>query len=343
MSVDGLDSRQKVMDVFNRKSTGKGVMWTGSPFDETVSIYAKEWGIEFSHEAVFQYLNDDCRWGGTWEMKVKPGANLIDPNYGMKNDKKKGLAEGGCFSEVETVAEIEAYPWPSIDDVEFNLVAENVERLKDKMVFTGLWSSFYHDMCGFFGMEKYFIQMYENPAVVEAATEKIVDFYVAANDKLFSTIGENFDTLFMGNDFGTQLDLMVSPDKFREFVLPSIKRIADVGKKHGKKVMLHSCGSIYRIIPDLIDIGVDVIHPIQAKAVGMDAESLAQYKNDVAFVGGIDAQGILPFGTPEQVADEVKRVREILGPNIVISASHEAILPNIPAANMVALAKAAHE
>lgn len=107
--------------------------------------------------------------------------------------------------------------------------------------------------------------------------------------------------------------------------------------------MLHSCGSIYRIIPDLIDAGVDALHPIQAAAAGMSAKDLAQYKNDLVFVGGIDAQTFFVDATPQQIADEVKRVREILGPNYIVSPSHEEILPNVPAANMLAMAKAAKE
>ena len=147
--------------------------------------------------------------------------------------------------------------------------------------------------------------------------------------------------MFFGNDFGTQLDLFVSPEHFRKFVLPSVKRLIAVGKKYHKKIMLHSCGSIYRVIPDLIDAGVDIIHPIQAKAAGMSAAELAQYKNDLAFVGGIDAQGLFVNGSPKDIKEEVKRVREILDPSIVISPSHEEILPNVPAANIKAMAEEA--
>ena len=126
-------------------------------------------------------------------------------------------------------------------------------------------------------------------------------------------------------------------------MLPSFKRLIAVGKKYNRKIMLHSCGSIARIIPDLIDAGVDILHPIQAKAAGMDAKSLSRYKNDLAFVGGIDAQSFFVNATPEQIREEVLRVRDILGPNIVISPSHEEVLPNVPAANIIAMANAARE
>ncbi|MCL2817872.1 MAG: uroporphyrinogen decarboxylase family protein, partial [Clostridiales bacterium] len=116
-----------------------------------------------------------------------------------------------------------------------------------------------------------------------------------------------------------------------------------VGKKYNQKIMLHSCGSIHRIIPDLIDAGVDMLHPIQAQAAGMDADSLSQYKNDLIFVGGIDAQTFFVNATPQQIKDEVHRVRSILGPGIIISPSHEEILPNVPADNILAMAEAARD
>lgn len=168
-----------------------------------------------------------------------------------------------------------------------------------------------------------------------------MDWYVESNDKFFAGLGDRADVMFFGNDFGTQLDLFMSPEMFRKFVLPGFKRIIAVAKKYNKKVLLHSCGSIYRIIPDLIEAGVDAIHPIQAAAVGMSATDLAQFKNDLSFVGGIDAQSFFVNATPDEIAREVDRVRSVLGPNIVISPSHERIMPNIPVENLYAMAKAA--
>ena len=86
---------------------------------------------------------------------------------------------------------------------------------------------------------------------------------------------------------------------------------------------------------------MDAIHPIQAAAVGMSANELAQYKNDISFVGGIDAQSFFVNATPDEIAREVERLRSVLGPNIVISPSHERIMPNIPVENLRAMALAA--
>lgn len=336
-----MTSREKVLEIFNRKSTNGGAMWTGHPNDATVPIYAEKWGIEPTREAIFQFLNDDCRWFTADSGYHHPsGRPAIDPSYGTE---RHTLSAEGCFANAETVADIEKYPWPDPDYCDFTEIYKQVDQFPDKMVFTGMWCPFFHNIADFFGMENYFIKMYECPEVVEAATERIVDYYVAANEKYFAGLGDKADVMFFGNDFGTQRDLFVSPELFRKFVLPSFKRLIAVGKKYNKKIMLHSCGSIYRIIPDLIDAGVDILHPIQAQAAGMSASDLAQYKNDLAFVGGIDAQTFFVNATPQQIKDEVHRVRDILGPNIVISPSHEEVLPNVPAENILAMAEAARD
>jgi len=335
-----MTSREKVGNIFKRKG-GAGAMWTGHPNDATVPIYAKEWGIEPTREAIYNYLDDDCRWfmadGG---YKHPEDRYAFDPSYGTE---RKTLSAGGCFAGAREVSDIGKYPWPDTKHLDFSEVYAAIDAFQDKMVFAGMWCPFFHNMADFFGMENYFVMMYENPAVIEAATERIVDYYVRANEIFFAGLGDRADVMFFGNDFGTQLDLIISPENFRRFVLPYFKRIIAVGKKYGKTVMLHSCGSIYRIIPDLIDAGVDVLHPIQAQAAGMGADKLAQFRNDLAFLGGIDAQSFFVNSTPAQIKDEVRRVRDTLGPNIVISPSHEEILPNVPAANVLAMAEAARE
>lgn len=331
------NSRQKVLSILNRSNDNATAMWTGHPSEETVLLYAKEWGIEPTREAIFQYLDDDCRWvTADAGYKSPDGKPAIDPYY---NTKRTTLGGEGCFAEAESIADIESYPWPDVKNCDFTKIYEQIDAFQDKMVFTGLWSPFFHQVADFFGMENYFIKMYECPEVVEALTEKIVDYCVEANDIFFKGLGDRADIMFFGNDFGTQLDLFLSPELFRKFVLPSLKRLIAVGKKYNKKVMLHSCGSIYRVIPDLIDSGVDIIHPIQAQATGMSAKDLVQFKNDLSFIGGIDAQSFFVNASPAQIADEVNRVRELLGPSIVISPSHEEILPNVPAANILAMAQ----
>jgi uroporphyrinogen decarboxylase len=115
-------------------------------------------------------------------------------------------------------------------------------------------------------------------------------------------------------------------------------------KKAGLKAAFHSCGAVDRIIPRLIDAGIQILHPLQAKAQNMDAKSLEEkYGNDLVFMGGVDTRHLLPFGTPRQVREEVLRLRDIFKEHFIVSASHEALLPNVPLENVLAMSAAAKE
>lgn len=335
-------SRDKVRSAFQKQNPGTGCLWVGHPNEKTLPIYANAWGIPETREAIYTYLRDDCRWfQADVAYKHPEGRPALDPSYGMT--RKNSLGAEGCFAQAESVAEIESYPWPDPKYLDFTDVYAQIDQHPDKMVFSGMWSPFFHILADFFGMENYFINMHQSPELIDCATERMIDYYVAANDLFFQGAGDRCEVMFFGNDFGTQLDLFISPEKFRRFVLPGFKRLIEVGKRHGKFIMLHSCGSIHKIIPDLIDAGVDAIHPLQAQAIGMDAQALTRYKQDITFVGGIDAQSFFVNATPQQIKGEVRRVRELYGPNWIVSPSHEEILPNVPPENVVAMAEAALE
>jgi uroporphyrinogen decarboxylase len=193
-------------------------------------------------------------------------------------------------------------------------------------------------------MQNYLMKMYDHPDVVHAATDRVCQFYYDANEVFYREAGDLCEACFFGNDFGTQRDLIISPQLFDEFVMPWLKTFVDQGHRHGKQVILHSCGSIHRVVARLIEVGIDCLHPLQAQARNMDAATLAlDFGGQIAFLGGIDAQGIMPNGSPEEVKSEVRRVRSLLGPNLIISPSHEAILPDVPPENISALAEATHE
>ncbi len=226
----------------------------------------------------------------------------------------------------------------------FDSCLQDLRDAGDVYRLSGFWTCFYHDMANLFGMEEYFVKMYTHPQVVQAATDRVCEFYYEANERFFRVAGDLVDGYFFGNDFGTQLGLICGPAQFDEFILPWFRRFTEQGHRHGHQVVLHSCGSIHAVIGRLIDAGVNCLHPLQAKAANMDADTLARdFKGKIAFMGGIDAQDLLPKGTPEQIKAEVRRVRARLGPNLIISPSHEAVLPDVPPANVAAMAEAAAE
>lgn len=317
--------------------------WHGNPHADTTKIYYPYFGVKDDLELSVK-LGDDFVWvyaDRAW--KHPEGKPMFDVLGGKPREH---LSQPGAFAETTDVREVEAFDWPDLRYLDFNGVIEQVERARRDgfYVLSGMWAPFFHVVADFFGMENYFVKMYTHPAVVDAVTERVVGFYLEANERYFAQVGRRMDAYFFGNDFGTQLNLFVSPKLFKRFVLPSFVKFTEQAQRHGYKVVLHSCGAIEKAIPYLIDAGVDALHPLQALAADMDAETLARkYKGDLVFIGGVDTQQLLPFGTPGEVRAEVRRLKAVFGPQYVVSPSHEALLPNVSVENLLAMVEAALE
>jgi uroporphyrinogen decarboxylase len=187
-------------------------------------------------------------------------------------------------------------------------------------------------------MENALMALFESPEVFRAVMDRITNFYLKANGIFYEATRGKLHAVLMGNDYGCQTGLMVSREQLREFSLPWTKKLVDQAHAHGLKVIHHSCGAIRDLIPDLIALGVDAIHPIQALAKGMEASGLKRDFGDrVSFCGGIDAQELLVHGTPEQLRAKVRELRELFPTGLILSPSHEAILPDVPPGNVSAM------
>jgi uroporphyrinogen decarboxylase len=262
------------------------------------------------------------------------GSN-VDPEH-------RTLTAEGFFARFQTVEEAEAanFPWPDpalyIDPAECRRLVD--EAPEGKVILAMAWAAHYQDFCAAFGMENAMMNMLVAPELVHYVNDKIMAFYMKALRIFLDATKGKIHAILIGDDMGSQLDLMISPDMVREFVIPGAKQLIDLAHSYGVKVIYHSCGSIARIIPMLIEAGADAIHPIQALAAGMDAESLKERFGDkVSFCGGVDTQDLLPNGTPEDVRAEVRRLRKLFPTGLIISPSHEAIQSDVPPANIKAM------
>jgi uroporphyrinogen decarboxylase len=333
-----MTSRERIKRIIAGEAADRCGFWLGNPHWETIPIMRHYFGTK-TDEDLHQRLGSDLRWIPAGSYKHPEGKPVFD----MRRRGRELSAEG-YFADCEELEEVEAYEWPNPDYLDFTDTLASLRNSGEIYRASGFWSPFFHEVMDIFGLEKYFTKMYTHPEIVTAVTERIVGFYLEANRRFFEAAGDLVDGFFFGNDFGTQKGIMVSPDLFDRFVFPYLRQLTDLGKAHGYQTILHSCGSIHRVIPDLIACGVDALHPLQALAADMDAETLTRdFKGKVAFIGGVDTQELLGNGSPEQVRVEVHRLIDVLGPNLVVSPSHEAILPNVPMENIVAMAKAVVE
>jgi uroporphyrinogen decarboxylase len=191
------------------------------------------------------------------------------------------------------------------------------------------------------GMERTLEDLYVAPREVERLLDALTDYYLEII-RAWAALG-NVDAIYATDDWGTQKALMISPDMWRRFFGPRYRRLCDEAHSHGIAIVFHSCGNVFDIIGDLIDVGVDVINPLQPEA--MDLPRVArEFGGKVAFWGGLSDQAI-SVQTPEQVRDGVRRAIDLLGApfgNAYVLCLSNLIMPEIPQDNLVALFEACH-
>ena len=256
---------------------------------------------------------------------------------------------------LETAAEVGHYHWPEMSWFDFSdLWYDNEEKIaadyaahrdyrwpepdwENDPISAG-WSNVLLVLCGLRGYEPFLTDLVLRPRLSQALVSRMFDFMLEYNCHLLAAADKPLQIFTIGDDYGTQKGLYVSPELFRKFFLPGLRQEFRLGKALGLKVFLHSCGSIREIIPDLIEAGLDVLDPIQVGAAGMDPEELKrEFGRDLCFSGAVDVQETMCHGTPDQVREEVKARLEVLAPGggYILTTSHimpaETPLENIPA------------
>jgi uroporphyrinogen decarboxylase len=195
------------------------------------------------------------------------------------------------------------------------------------------------------GFEDWMVTFASEPEYVRALYAKLVDAWLANLRGLHAAVGERVQVLQIADDFGTQRAPFLSLRSFRELVMPAYKRGLDWVHAHTNwKVMLHSDGAIRPLLPAIIEMGVDILNPVQTTAAGMEAGPLkAEFGRDLVFWGGAcDPQTTLTFGSPEQVREETRRNVEILahGSGYVFAPVHN-VQATVPPENILALFRSA--
>jgi uroporphyrinogen decarboxylase len=194
-------------------------------------------------------------------------------------------------------------------------------------------------------IDRFLADLIEAPNKAEALLDMLTELHLENLEKFLDAIEGYVQVIQMGDDLGTQRAPQISPQMYRRFFKPRHKQIyEEVRRRKGVHLFLHSCGSIVDLLPDLIEIGVEIINPVQTSARGMDPERLKrEFGRDLTFWGGgCDTQHLLPSGTEREIDEQVRRRMEIFGPGggFVFTQVHN-ILPNVPPQNIVAMVEAA--
>lgn len=268
------------------------------------------------------------------------------------------VEEGVWFSgvhplkEATTIEEIENHPWPDMDDpTRIAHVEEKAQSLAQEGEYAIMgtpWLLFPLERAfGLQGMDTFLLNMSIKPHFAQALLEKNTELCKQLMGNFLDEAGEYLDIIKIGDDLGTQESLLISPQMYREMLKPlHADFISFIKDRTDAKVFFHTDGDVFPLIEDFIEIGIDILNPIQTSAGKM--ANLEKLKKDfgdgIVFCGGIDTHHYLPNGTPEEVAQEVKRVIEILGPGggYIVSAVHT-IMEDVPPENILAMVDAVIE
>jgi uroporphyrinogen decarboxylase len=256
------------------------------------------------------------------------------------------------MAEATTQEEIEQYPWPDMmDPTRVQHVSARAQQLAQENRYAILatpWLLFpFERAFAMQGMDRFLGNMIRFPDFAQTLLTRIAELCKTLMGQFLEQLGPNVDIIKIGDDLGMQHSLLISPDMYRQLLKPIHADFISLIKAHtDAKVFFHSDGDIFDVMDDLVEIGVDILNPIQTSAGRMaNLEDLKKrYGKEMVFCGAVDTHRILPHGTPEEVKQEVRRVVRLLGPGggFMVGAVHT-IMNDVPAENILAMVDAVEE
>ncbi len=337
-----MTSRERVLTTFNHREPDRVPRWVGAS-PEFREKARRELGFA-DDEALSRRFGDDFR---------RVFTTYTGPDIPSSEDvvcrtifgiERAGYGYGQPLSHPlsnATSDEINDYPWPDPEWFDVSHVGEEARAYGGEYaILGGEWAPFWHDAIDLLGMETLYMKMYDDPALIDALLNHIVDVYYEVSRRTFEAAADDIDIFFIGNDFGSQTGPLMSPAMFDRFFLPHMSRLVDLGHRYDLKVQLHCCGGFNELIPSLIDIGLDALHAVQPSCIGMDLHSLKErFGSKIVFNGAVDSHHVLIKGTPEHVRAKTREVLDIMMPGggYIGGASHDYILEETPVGNVLTM------
>ncbi|MCA9415868.1 MAG: hypothetical protein KC917_06345 [Candidatus Omnitrophica bacterium] len=338
-----MNSKQRVKACLNREPIDRVpiFMW----FQPSTAKRLAEL-LEIPKHRLAEAMGDDIR--QTWVNNNYAMEGIVHENQGESHVDDWGIrwVKEGEFNQISgfplgdaTVEEVLEYRFPTdrLDSL-LALMEPVMEYQDDTFIGVDVSPCVFEMYWRLRGLERAIMEIAENPDLVDAMHGRCADFAVALSEASLEKF--EVDWLWTGDDVAGQTNLVMSPRSWRNLVRPHLQRVVDVGKRAGLPVAYHCCGAVRRIIPDLIEMGIDVLNPIQCTCPGMDPIELKkEFGAELAFMGGVDTQHLLPHGAVEEVRKERARLVEGMttnGGGYILAASHT-VPPETPLENIFAM------
>jgi len=269
--------------------------------------------------------------------RSSPGGYYLD-------DVFPPLAEARSTSDIEKYRYFKNFDWPDYLDETYEdlrLKAKRMYQGTDYLIVGNLWVHVFAAGQSLRGFENFMMDLITHQKLAHCVMENLVNVYMERVSKYAEAVGEYVQVIEVNDDLGTQLGPQLNPDLYRKMIKPYHKRLwGYIKEKTGCYLLLHSCGSVYDFIPDFIEMGIDALNPVQVSARNMDTAKLKkEFGSQISFWGGgCDTQSVLPFGTPDEVEEEVKRRVDDLAPGggFIFTQVHN-IQPDVPPENIIAM------
>jgi uroporphyrinogen decarboxylase len=359
-----MTSRQRTIKAINFEEPDRIPIdnWMVSEIKKRCMEY---WGCE-NEEELLAFLGVDVRdnYGASYvgqEFK-KYDDGTVDDLWGVRRKVVtygKGTSHEGTFKEVswsplehmKTVEEINTYTrWPSPDWWDYSTVKQDCAKWHPQYFVLNKGDRLdrtaqLKPMMYMRGIQQTFIDLAANPKIVECIRDHIINYFVNYNPKVFEAGASEMDMFMMGDDMGGQQGPLVGPDMWKRYFADGFRKYCDIAHKYGLKVMFHTCGDVYALIPLMIENGLDCLQSIQPTATNMDIKRLKkEFGKHLSFQGGMDIQQVLPLGTREDVKKMVKYAADNAksGGGYIFGTSHN-IQADTSMENVAALFEAYHE
>ncbi len=346
-----MNSRERVLAAIDRRPVDRiptDIWATG----EVWSALEERWG---SRAAAMTELHIDGFAGAAAEyvgpaLPQMPEGESVD-YWGIRC--RRSEYAGGVYDEMyfhplaaaESIDDLEKYSWPQADWFDVSGMRARLEEGRRRQaVKVGYMAPFYmHNKLR--GLEQSLVDPLLDAEFTHDLMRRITDFLVAQHRRVFEACEGLIDVCEVTDDFGTQTGPMISLECFREFYRPHVRRCIDLCGEFGIRVFHHDDGSMRAFLPDLVEMGIKVLNPVQWACPGMDmAELKSEFGSRICFHGGVENQKILPTGTPEEVRAEVRHCIDALasdGTGYILAPCHN-LQPITPMENIVAMYDEAH-